>query len=689
ATGYEVAAFVWFQGWNELFVSPAQKEEYADNLVHLIHDLRASDDRIPADLPMIIPESSDQDDGLNASRVDAVATLNAESPGSAVFIENNDMKGNDWPGFPFSQEWGFHFNARAENYLEIGWRIGIAAFDSGYVDDGPLSLGTSVSSVSFRDATLLASINDDATTLTVVWDTVDHGRGNTADWPNSQELGGWTGGAGQVPTTLTNLQENTAYVFRFFATNTVLAAEAWSALGSFETPYENPPPLLSFTEYTPAATDGTIASTTLTRADATSVSIVWANADQGTTGIAAWQNAPGGGSADLGPASVDDPLDYQITGLDPNTDYLFRFLATNTFGTDWTPPTAFKTARDGGDFQLTAYYNFEGEEPGATNDYPGAGSFADNLVNNGTWFVPDVPTNASGSTQAAAFDGNVALYTDAFTTDLGPDPDAFTIMFWIKAADASQENNNTRLMTTRIKPAGAGNASKPAWQVEGFGNNGNNGNKMDVRMSHPTASNWFSPDATGALADFEENATWHHVAFVLANSGHPDTGKNFAETFVDGFSIGGPQTQREDRPWDNIDIANTDGMLIIGGAATNGSSRGFTGLLDDVALFAGVVPAADIAAVADGLKNPADFLPPTDTPPFDITAITVGPDGQITLTWQSQPGETYNLLWSPDLTTPPVTLSTPVQATAGSTTTTIDNPSPGATQLYLRVSRSQ
>ena len=129
APGYEVAAFVWFQGWNEKFNNG--EGEYAQNIVDLVHDVRASDPRMPDDLGVIIPESSDQHEGLNAKRISAVATLNAEHPGSAVFFENNDMIGNNW-GYGFSGSWGYHFNAKAENYLEIGWRTAGAAIEYGF-----------------------------------------------------------------------------------------------------------------------------------------------------------------------------------------------------------------------------------------------------------------------------------------------------------------------------------------------------------------------------------------------------------------------------------------------------------------------------------------------------------------------------------------------------------------------------
>jgi hypothetical protein len=142
ATSYKVSGVVWFQGWNEMFddapyTATQLQAEYKDNLKDLVRSLRAADTRMPANLPLIIPESSDQNANLNAGRVAAVAELNAEIPNSAVYIENNEMIGTFWGnnelGVPFSTGWGYHFNARAENYLEVGWRIGGKVLANGYI----------------------------------------------------------------------------------------------------------------------------------------------------------------------------------------------------------------------------------------------------------------------------------------------------------------------------------------------------------------------------------------------------------------------------------------------------------------------------------------------------------------------------------------------------------------------------
>lgn len=146
AKGYEVAGLIWLHGWNEVhgsdhgdptkYSAAAKTAEYAQNIVDLVRDVRTSDPRIPSNLGAIFPESTDQDVSLNAQRAAAAATLNAEIPGSAVFFETNNLIGTNWgnneSGVPFSTGWGYHFNARAENFLEVGWRLGQAAIDNGY-----------------------------------------------------------------------------------------------------------------------------------------------------------------------------------------------------------------------------------------------------------------------------------------------------------------------------------------------------------------------------------------------------------------------------------------------------------------------------------------------------------------------------------------------------------------------------
>jgi hypothetical protein len=231
------------------------------------------------------------------------------------------------------------------------------------------------------------------------------------------------------------------------------------------------------------------------------------------------------------------------------------------------------------------------------------------------------------------------------------------------------------------------------WQVEGFGNNGANGDKMDLRMNGASfgTNNWFQPDAVNALAredQGETEAIWHHVTLVVANSGNTSDGGVFGFTYVDGIKIGG-EYGGPNPDWDGKNLANQAGQLIIGGHAENAGTRAFTGLLDDVALFAGIVPDSEISAIATGLKSPAGFL--IDPTPFEITKVRVLPDKRIELTWNSRPGAIYTIYWSTDLADFGGDVGDDYASGGEETTATIDNPtiSPedpdGSPKVFLRI----
>ncbi|MEO0795945.1 MAG: DUF6288 domain-containing protein [Verrucomicrobiota bacterium] len=616
ATGYEIKALFWLQGFNEQFddgpyTGEQMKAEYDENLRDLIYSIRASDSRIPNDLPIVIGESSDQDDELNAARVAAVNALNQEIPNSAAYFESNNMIGvyygdND-DGQPFTNNGGFHFNSRAENYLEIGWLAGGAVLGNGYLDVTPdYYLGRPVSLVvEFNQVDFRVPIGGDADVVKVVWGLVDQGASNLDDWPNMATLPAWNGGDGNMPALLTGLTENTRFFYRVYAENTSTGEKAWSALGQVMTPYQDPPPV--FGTPTISATRVTLSvSCDLLDSFASSSQIVWAYEDMGETDINTWTSAPGGGVSQSGSIERLGTLNHTARGLTQNQHFYARIIGTNYNGIGWSEVFRFRTARGPRDLMLTAYYDFEPD--GDPYNDP-AGGYADDLTGRFNPFLSsEVSPNAKGSTQSAEFvDGDSALFTEDHTTDLGPDPDAYTIMFWIKASDINQENKQTRLITTHVyaDPDGSG---ERAWQIEGFGNTGSNGTKMELRAGNGTGDRLFSPDTRlgpiGALANSGQEEVWHHVAYVVSNSGDPRGEGAYAQTFLDGVSCG---ISSEEPSWDGFDVSNKFGQLTIGGPNETADARGFDGLLDDIAFFAGIVHADEIAAVANGLKSPTEI----------------------------------------------------------------------------------
>lgn len=275
---------------------------------------------------------------------------------------------------------------------------------------------------------------------------------------------------------------------------------------------------------------------------------------------------------------------------------------------------------------VTAFYDFEGD----FNDHPGAGLFADDLVNKGGSLDASTPAGI-GSTQSFKFDnftqgGNFQrAETDAYTTDL-TSTDTYTVMFWHRGDDNIQNNNNTRLATVRFLPGG-GAAPVPAWQVEGYGLSGGNPDRLDMRLNDPVGGNlWFSADAVGALGPLggvNDNGNglddeWHHIAFVFDSTGAAAG----SLTYVDGLLVG---TSNEAASTGNP-IGNLGGELILGGH--NGRNRSATGQLDDFALFDGAVSAEDVLRIARGEINPSFFIPTVDVPePTTVMLAMVGLGG--------------------------------------------------------------
>ena len=69
--------------------------------------------------------------------------------------------------------------------------------------------------------------NTDADEVVLVWDTSDKLTGSTNDWTDSKSLGAQN--VGDVTTDVTGLTADTAYNFRFWATNSTHAIDGWSA----------------------------------------------------------------------------------------------------------------------------------------------------------------------------------------------------------------------------------------------------------------------------------------------------------------------------------------------------------------------------------------------------------------------------------------------------------------------------
>ncbi len=127
--GYEIAGFVWFQGWNDMF-DDAAHEQYEANLVHLIHDVRKEFDR--PRLPVVIGElgNGGEKAGANMQAIraaQAAATARDEFQGTVAFVKTTAFArpAEDSP----NKGHGHHWFGNAESYFLIGDALGQAMID--------------------------------------------------------------------------------------------------------------------------------------------------------------------------------------------------------------------------------------------------------------------------------------------------------------------------------------------------------------------------------------------------------------------------------------------------------------------------------------------------------------------------------------------------------------------------------
>ncbi|MHB1036915.1 MAG: sialate O-acetylesterase [Pirellulales bacterium] len=123
--GYELAGFVWYQGWNDGCEPKTAVPEYEQNLVNLIHDVR-TEFNAPK-LPVVIGEITgpwvDAPGEWNTLRkAQAAAAARPEFVGTVVFVPTHDFvrKAEDSP----NPGHGHHEFGNAETYFLIGDALG-------------------------------------------------------------------------------------------------------------------------------------------------------------------------------------------------------------------------------------------------------------------------------------------------------------------------------------------------------------------------------------------------------------------------------------------------------------------------------------------------------------------------------------------------------------------------------------
>ena len=123
--GYELVGFGWHQGWNDR-VNQSFTEEYAENLTHLVRDLRK--ELGVRNLPFVIAETGmggmEGKQGRAGDLMDAqkAGVMREEFKGTTAFVSTRPF----WRTAEESPSGaGYHWNSNAETYSLIGEGIGL------------------------------------------------------------------------------------------------------------------------------------------------------------------------------------------------------------------------------------------------------------------------------------------------------------------------------------------------------------------------------------------------------------------------------------------------------------------------------------------------------------------------------------------------------------------------------------
>jgi hypothetical protein len=126
-SGYEIAGFIWFQGWNDM-LQTSSINEYEENLTNLIKDIR-EEWNVP-NLPVVIGETGNGGENVNdrmrALRAAQAATAaRPEWNGTVAFVSTTEFArpANESPNTGHAHHWF----GNAESYFLIGDALGKAA----------------------------------------------------------------------------------------------------------------------------------------------------------------------------------------------------------------------------------------------------------------------------------------------------------------------------------------------------------------------------------------------------------------------------------------------------------------------------------------------------------------------------------------------------------------------------------
>ncbi len=123
--GYELAGFVWYQGWNDGVNPKTAVPEYEQNLVNLIHDVRR--EFAAPRLPVVIgeltgPWVSAPPEWTKLRQAQAAAAARPEFAGNVIFVPTREFVRK--PGESPNPGHGHHEFGNAETYFLVGDALG-------------------------------------------------------------------------------------------------------------------------------------------------------------------------------------------------------------------------------------------------------------------------------------------------------------------------------------------------------------------------------------------------------------------------------------------------------------------------------------------------------------------------------------------------------------------------------------
>ena len=309
---------------------------------------------------------------------------------------------------------------------------------------------------------------------------------------------------------------------------------------------------------------------------------------------------------------------------------------------------------------LVAHFDFE-EGTGTTTSSQ-VGGWTGPFSGDPQWVTADLAPVPSGTTAALAFDG----VGDRIVTDyagIGGSADR-SVSFWVSSTNGTQ---NTGIVAW-------GNSATP------------NGRKWHVRFNNNTTNGPQGAVRTEIQGSFEidgdplSDGNWHHVVSIYSAGGVFGSGQ--VSHYVDGVLVSDGQTNTGGdttvvNTLTSPTISGTTYPVILGGRH-QGSLVSFDGMIDEVRIYDHPLSEAEVDELFQGTGSGDGFK---------ITDIDLADDNsEVTLTWISQPGETFRVESSGDLNELPWFELIDALPSGGETTSfTYDEIPAGTSRLYFRV----